>query len=66
MALQNLLEGILSAELEKEDGQAGLLGEALVFKIGGADLGRVLCLTYRYCVSCPRDQAPMRPRPAGQ
>src|ERR1035441_902673 len=44
-SVQDLLEGILSAELEKEGSQTGLLGEAFIFKVGGAELGRVLRLT---------------------
>ncbi len=44
--VEDLLEGILPAKLEEQNGQAGLLGEAFVFKIGGAELGRVLRLAY--------------------
>ena len=51
--VQDLLEGILPAELEEEGRQAGLLGETFVFKVGGADLGRVLCLAHGIAYLAP-------------
>ncbi len=41
-----ILKSILTAELEVVLGQIGLLGEALVFEVGGADLGGELVLAY--------------------
>ncbi len=54
----DVLEGILPAELEVELGQAGLLGEALVFEIGGGDLGGVLVFADLVADAAPEIRLP--------
>ena len=53
-----ILQGILPAQLEIIFGEIGLFREALVFEIGGADLGGVLSLVNGIADAAPEIRLP--------
>jgi len=58
--VEDFLQGVLAAKFEEKDGEAGLFGEADVFKVGSAELRVVTGLAGWCCGPCPRGPVPRK------